>query len=71
MDGISPRRIGYALAALVVVLAIGTVGYRWSLDETWLQSFYRALVSASLTGLDTVPKNDSSRIVTIFVVASR
>src|SRR5919201_3629620 len=44
------------------------VAFRWSLDEGWLQSFYRALVSASLTGLDTVPKNDSARILTILVV---
>jgi voltage-gated potassium channel len=63
-----PRRFLYAIGALCVVLALGTVAFRWSLDEGWLQSFYRALVSASLTGLDTVPQNDSARIITIFVV---
>ena len=68
MDGISPRRIGYALAALAVVLAIGTVGYRWSLHETWLQSFYRSVVTSALVGLDTVPRNDSSRLLSIFMV---
>jgi voltage-gated potassium channel len=62
------RRFGYALAAMATVLAIGTVGFRWSLDETWLQSFYRAVVSSSLTGLDTVPKNDTARLLTIFQV---
>ena len=62
------RRFGYALAAMVIVLAIGTVGFRAALDEPWLQSFYRAVVSSSLTGLDTVPKNDSARILTIFLV---
>jgi voltage-gated potassium channel len=62
------RRFGYALAAMATVLAIGTIGFRAALDETWLQSFYRAVVSSSLTGLDTVPKNDSARILTIFLV---
>jgi voltage-gated potassium channel len=62
------RRFGYALAAMVAVLAVGTLGFRAALDESWLQSFYRAVVSSSLTGLDTVPKNDSARILTIFLV---
>jgi voltage-gated potassium channel len=68
VDGISPRRIAFAFAALVTVLAIGTVGYRWSLDETWLQSFYRAVVTSALVGLDTVPSNDSARLLSIFMV---
>ena len=65
---ISFRRFGYALAAMVTVLLIGTIGFRAALDESWLQSFYRAVVSSSLTGLDTVPRNDAARIVTIFLV---
>jgi voltage-gated potassium channel len=62
------KRFGYALAAMACVLAIGTVGFRSALDESWLQAFYRAVVSSSLTGLDTVPKNDSARLITIFLV---
>ena len=53
---------------MAVVLAIGTIGFRAALDESWLQSFYRAVVSSSLTGLDTVPRTDSARILTIFLV---
>jgi voltage-gated potassium channel len=68
VEAFHPRRFLYALAALAVVLALGSVAFHWSLDEGWLQAFYRALVSASLTGLDTVPRNDSARIITIFVV---
>jgi voltage-gated potassium channel len=64
----SPRRIGFALAALATVLGTGTVGYRWSLHESWLQSFYRSVVTSALVGLDTVPKNDSARILSIFMV---
>jgi voltage-gated potassium channel len=62
------RRFFYALAAMAVVLTIGTVGFRAALDEGWLQAFYRSVVSSSLTGLDTVPKNDAARILTIFLV---
>ena len=62
------RRFGYALVAMLAVLAVGTVGFHAALDESWLQSFYRAVVSSSLTGLDTVPPNDSARILTIFLV---
>ncbi|TML50542.1 MAG: potassium channel protein [Actinobacteria bacterium] len=68
MESFSPRRIGYALAALAAVLAVGTVGYRWSLGESWLQSFYRAVVTSALVGLDTVPRNDSARLLSIFMV---
>ena len=68
MESFSPRRIGYALAALAAVLAIGTVGYRWSLGESWLQSRYRAVVTSALVGLDTVPRNDSARLLSIFMV---
>jgi voltage-gated potassium channel len=68
VEAFHPRRFLYALLALSVVLVIGTTGFHWSLGEGWLQSFYRAVVSSSLTGLDTVPKNDSARILTIFIV---
>jgi voltage-gated potassium channel len=68
VEAFHPRRFLYAVLALCVVLVIGTIGFRWSLGEPWLQSFYRAVVSSSLTGLDTVPKNDSARILTIFIV---
>jgi voltage-gated potassium channel len=67
-DTFSARRIGYAVAALLAVLVGGTIAFRLVLDETWLQSFYRAVVTSSLTGLDTVPRNDAARIVSIVMV---
>lgn len=54
--------------AVVVTLAGGTVGFRLILHETWLQSFYRAVVTSTLTGLDTVPPSDAARLVTIVLV---
>jgi voltage-gated potassium channel len=62
------RRFAYAVSAMLVVLGIGTVGFHSSIGEPWMQSFYRAVVSSTLTGLDTVPKNDTARIITIFLV---
>src|SRR5437762_4254685 len=62
------RPLMYAVAALVVVVVIGTIGFRRVVPEPWLQSFYRSMVTVSLTGLDTVPKNDGARLLTIFMV---
>jgi voltage-gated potassium channel len=62
------RRFAYAVAAMVLVLGLGTIGFHSAIGEPWLQSFYRAVVSSTLTGLDTVPKNDGARIITIFLV---
>jgi voltage-gated potassium channel len=62
------RRFAFALAALLVVLVIGTLAFHAILPESWLQSVYRSVVSVSLTGLDTVPPNDAARLVTIGLV---
>jgi voltage-gated potassium channel len=62
------RRFGYALGALLLVLVGGAIGYHAALPESWLQSVYRSVVTVSLTGLDSTPKNDSSRILTMILV---
>jgi len=62
------RRVAYAAVGLVVTLIFGTIGFHHYLGEAWLQAFYRSIVTASLTGLDTVPRNDGARVVTIVVV---
>jgi voltage-gated potassium channel len=67
-DDLRPRRIGLALTAFAALMAVGTFGYHWSLHETWLQSFYRSVVTSALVGLDTVPRNDSARILSILMV---
>ncbi|MGB2953170.1 MAG: NAD-binding protein [Gaiellaceae bacterium] len=64
----NPRRVFYAVAAAVAVIAGGAVGFRLALDEPWTQAFYRAIVTATLAGLDTVPRSDSARAVTIVLV---
>jgi voltage-gated potassium channel len=55
-------------AAILVTLLGGTIGFHATLDESWLQAFYRSVVTSTLAGLDTVPRNDGSRIVSILLV---
>ena len=62
------RQVVRLAAAIVVTLAGGTIGFHEALSETWMQSLYRSVVTATLAGLDTVPRNDSSRIISIILV---
>jgi voltage-gated potassium channel len=67
---VRPRQVARLLAALGVALLAGTIAYRETLHEPWFQSFYRAVVTLTLTGLDSVPRNDDSRIVSIVLVVA-
>jgi len=68
IESLSTRRVGIAVGALVAVLAGGTIAFHESLHESWMQSTYRTVVTISLAGLDTVPSNDSARLVSIVLV---
>lgn len=59
------RQIGLLFTGVVATIAGGTVGFHRILGETWFQSFYRSVITASLTGLDTVPRSDSARALSI------
>jgi voltage-gated potassium channel len=61
-------RLGRTAVAVALILAGATIGFHAVIDESWLQSFYRAVVTMSLTGLDTVPPNDASRLLSIVLV---
>jgi voltage-gated potassium channel len=67
---VRPRQIARLLAAIAVTLLVGTIAFRETLHEPWFQSLYRAVVTMTLTGLDSVPRNDGSRIVSIFLVVA-
>ena len=57
------------LGALVAATVVGgMVGFRLILHETWFQSLYRAVITASLTGLDTIPPNNAARALSIVMV---
>lgn len=60
------RQTARLLAALAATLLGGTIGFRETIHESWFQSFYRAVVTTTLTGLDSVPTNNgaASAIVT-------
>jgi voltage-gated potassium channel len=58
----------YALSGAMAVIAAGTVAFHSVTHESWLQAFYRSVVTSSLTGLDTVPTNDATRVVSICLV---
>ena len=66
----SPRRIAIGVTALLGLVVGGTIGFHSSLDETWLQALYRSIVTISLAGLDTVPRNDAARVISIVLVAA-
>jgi voltage-gated potassium channel len=68
MEDFSFRRFGYATAALIVVLAGGTVGFHQLLDEGWIESLYRAVVTISLTGIDTRPEGTGAQLFTILIL---
>jgi voltage-gated potassium channel len=67
-DAFSIRRMLYALFGAVAVIIGGTVAFRYVGDESWLQAFYRTVVTSSLTGLDSVPTNDTTRLISIALV---
>jgi voltage-gated potassium channel len=56
------------LVAIVVALVGGTVAFHQTLHESWFQSLYRAVITATLTGLDSVPSTDGARAVSIVMV---
>jgi voltage-gated potassium channel len=56
------------VAAVAATLLVGTVGFHLILDEPWFQSFYRSVVTATLAGLDTVPRGDGARAFSILLV---
>jgi len=68
LESFSARRVAYAVGALLAVVVGGTIAFHESLQETWIQSVYRTMVTISLAGLDTVPRNDEARIVSIVLV---
>ncbi|HET8895220.1 MAG TPA: potassium channel protein [Gaiellaceae bacterium] len=66
----NPRltQIGKLFAAVAVTLGGGTIGFHSLLHESWFQSFYRAVITATLTGLDTIPASNGTRTLSIVMV---
>ena len=62
------RQVLRLLAAIAVTLVGGTVGFHETLHESWFQAFYRAVVTATLAGLDTIPASNGARAVSMALV---
>jgi voltage-gated potassium channel len=68
VEQLSLRRLGYAVAVLVAVLVAGTIGFHLIMDEGWISAFYRAVVTVSLTGLDSKPPSHAAELFTIVLL---
>src|SRR5436190_20917397 len=62
------RRFVYAQAAFVLVLVVGTAGFQAILGEGWVSSFYRTVVTTTLTGLDSQPPGEGAKLFTILLL---
>src|SRR5438046_3579446 len=69
-DGFTKRDVARILAAIAAVFVAGTVGFMWALGEPWHSALYRAIVTASLTGLDSTPRGIWAELLTIVIVLS-
>jgi voltage-gated potassium channel len=67
---IRPRKVVMLLAAVAAALLVGTIAFHETLHEAWFQSFYRAVVTFTLTGLDSVPHGNGARAVSLVLVVA-
>lgn len=64
------RRIAFTVAAILAVFTGGTIGFQHLLHESWHSAFYRTVVTATLTGLDTTPTGAGAEFLTIGLALS-
>jgi voltage-gated potassium channel len=69
-DEFGLRRLGKALLVGAAVLAFGTIGFKIVLDEDWGDALYRAIVTASLAGVDSRPSGTGGEVLTMLLVLS-
>jgi voltage-gated potassium channel len=62
------RRFLIACGVFAGILVAGTIGFQILLDEGWVGSFYRAVVSTTLTGLHSAPDSDAGKIFTVVLL---
>src|ERR1043166_2891496 len=67
-DHFTLRRILRIYIAAAVLLIIGTLGFRAFVEHSWVDAFYRTVVTATLNGLDSPPRTVSGEIWTVVVV---
>lgn len=63
------RQYLLALGALLLLLIIGAVAYRYMLNLSWISAFYFCVITLATVGYgDITPTTDASRVFTIFYV---
>ena len=67
-DRIDHRRLATTVVAALVVFGGGTIGFHLLLHEPLFDAFYRTVITATLTGLDTKPLRPGAQALTIGVI---
>jgi voltage-gated potassium channel len=62
------RRLVVATLAAALTLVVGTVGFALMLHDDVEDAFYRAVVTSTLTGLDSRPSGNGAEYLTILMV---
>src|SRR5262245_32468772 len=68
MEAMSARKMLAAFLVVAAVFAVGTIGFHESSEESWLDSFYRTVVTSSLTGMDSPPHGRWGRVLSIALI---
>jgi voltage-gated potassium channel len=68
VDRIHVKRLVIAQFVFVCVLVVGTIVFHLMLGEGWVESFYRSVVTTTLTGLDSAPEGWDAQIFTIVLL---
>ena len=70
MEQFSFRRLLTAVVAYAGLVVVGTLGFQALISEGWIASFYRTVVTTTLTGLDTPPPTAASQIFSVVLLLS-
>ena len=70
MERLDTRQLRRALIAFACVLVVGTVGFELMLGEGLSSSFYRAVVTTTLTGLDSKPVGWDAELFSVALLFS-
>lgn len=67
-EGFHWGRFANALTSFVAVLVVGTLGFQAIIGEGWIRSFYRAVLTTTLTGVDTQLEKTGAQLFTILLL---
>ena len=65
---ITPREIGIAVGAFVVLLVVGTIGYSLLLDESPFEALFRTVNTIYTAGLVDAPDDTAAKVFTLALV---